>query len=134
MEFNSPEKSGEEIYPIRDVNRVIDALTKKRSRPSDDSLSEPKITDIEGGVGGTADVNVEKDIFVIYGGINRRYNLRVENPNTAVITYGGVRNNYRVYSTGGKILFITYGGTDNQHVGGRRTTFEQFKKEFAKQS
>ncbi len=75
---------------------------------------------------------MNRDVFVIYGGIDRKYNLNVLTP-SAIITYGGIRNSYSVSGIDPKyVLFIAYGGIDNKYDEGKRLTSEEFREKFNK--
>lgn len=107
---------------------VLEDLIKGPNHKSDEH--NKKASDIYGGFGSVNAV-VDKEIFVIYGGIDRQYNLQISVP-TVIVTYGGLRNNYT--ATGEDTLFITYGGPHNIYSSGDKITTDQFKERCGKSS
>ncbi len=131
-EFTEADVSSLREVGFDNILKVLDVLNPP-PREGEPNLKEQqevqKIVDIHGGFG-RVDATVNKNCFVIYGGIDREYNLKVESP-CVIVTYGGIRNNYRMSREVGnkeKTFFVTYGGIDNKYSGNKVITFEQFRK------
>ncbi|MEA3343035.1 MAG: PGF-CTERM sorting domain-containing protein [archaeon] len=111
----------------RAVKELLEKLEFDR-REKTEFLSRHEIRDISGGFG-KIEAEVRKPVFLIYGGIDRTYELQVtSNPDIlpVIVTYGGMGNHYRAH--GEEVLFVTYGGMDNKYSGGRRITTDQLER------